>query len=113
MVEFKLVLVKFHNVIDAYTSNNNPYSYSAEYYKFLSNTKVELTMESVRKNKSYTDTCSGQYTIEGNEIKVSCICEDKSIYQTPLKETFIYDKKSNTLTSTILVLCNINGSFSK
>lgn len=74
---------------------------SKEQYAFISNTEAQLIMLSEFNGKSYKDVCLCKCSVEGNKVKVSCNCEDKEIYPEPLKETFIYDKSKNTLTTTI------------
>lgn len=74
---------------------------SKEQYAFISNTEAKLIMLSEFNGKSYKDVCLCKCSVEGNKVKVSCNCEDKEIYPEPLKETFIYDKSKNTLTTTI------------
>lgn len=74
---------------------------NVEQYSFLSETKVRLVMKSVVNGDFFEDVCVCQYTIDGNKINVNCICEDKEIYPNPLKETFIYNRGKNTLSTTI------------
>jgi len=74
---------------------------SKEQYAFISNNEAKLIMLSEFNGKSYKDVCLCKCSVEGNNVKVSCNCEDKEIYPKPLKETFIYDKGKNTLTTTI------------
>mgnify|MGYP000034985008 FL=1 len=72
-----------------------------EAYTFLSNTKVKLVMLSEFNGKIIQDVCFGSVVFELNKIKVSCICDDKEIYPDPLKEAFVFDAASNSLTTTI------------
>ena len=74
---------------------------SKEQYAFISNTEAKLIMLSEFSGQSYKDVCSCKSSVDGNIVKISCNCEDKEIYPEPLKESFIYDKNKNTLTTTI------------
>ncbi len=74
---------------------------SKESYTFLSNAKIKLVMLSEFNGKVMQDVCFGNVVFESNKIKVSCICDDKEIYPDPLKEVFIFDAVSNSLTTTI------------
>jgi hypothetical protein len=74
---------------------------SKESYTFLSNAKIKLVMLSEFNGKYMQDVCFGTVVFESNKIKVSCICDDKEIYPDPLKEVFIFDAVSNSLTTTI------------
>lgn len=74
---------------------------SKEVYTFLSSTKVKLVMLSEFNGKIMQDVCFGTVVFESNKIKVSCICDDKEIYPDPLKEAFVFDAASNSLTTTI------------
>lgn len=103
------VLLSF-NVANAQNSLNligKTFEYTDKYtnaktqYTFLSNNKVKLVMLAESNSKQFKDICFCQSSIEGNRIKTNCICEDKEIFPDPLKETFIYDPKTNTLTTTI------------
>jgi hypothetical protein len=72
-----------------------------ETYTFVSTTKIKLVMQSEFNGKIMQDVCYGSVILESNKIKVSCMCDDKEIYPDPLKEAFIFDATSNTLTTTI------------
>ena len=74
---------------------------SKEAYTFLSSTKIKLVMLSEFNGKIMQDVCFGSVVFELNKIKVSCICDDKEIYPDPLKEAFVFDAASNSLTTTI------------
>lgn len=74
---------------------------SKEQYAFISNTEAKLILLSEFNGQSYKDVCSCKSSVDGNIVKISCNCEDKEIYPEPLKETFIYDKSKNILTTTI------------
>ena len=74
---------------------------SKEQYAFISNAEAKLILLSEFNGQSYKDVCSCKSSVEGNIVKISCNCEDKEIYPEPLKETFIYDKSKNILTTTI------------
>jgi hypothetical protein len=100
----------YFNVANAQNSLNligKTFEYTDKYtnaktqYTFLSNNKVKLVMLTESNSKQFKDICFCQSSIEGNRIKANCICEDKEIFPDPLKETFIYDPKTNTLTTTI------------
>jgi hypothetical protein len=58
-------------------------------------------MQSEFNGKIMQDVCYGSVILESNKIKVSCMCDDKEIYPDPLKEVFIFDAASYTLTTTI------------
>ena len=72
-----------------------------EAYTFLSSTKIKLVMLSEFNGKIMQDVCFGTVVFESNKIKVSCICDDKEIYPDPLKEVFIFNAATNSLTTTI------------
>ena len=74
---------------------------SREQYAFISNTEAKLILLSEFNGQSYKDVCLCKITVDGNSVKTSCTCEDKEIYPEPLKETFLYDKSKNILTTTI------------
>ena len=74
---------------------------SKEAYTFLSSTKIKLVMLSEFNGKIMQDVCFGTVVFESNKIKVSCICDDKEIYPDPLKEVFIFNAATNSLTTTI------------
>ena len=80
-----------------FNSENN----SSEQFLFISNKEAKLMMISEINDKFYNDLCLCKCSIEGNRIKIICNCEDKEIYSEPLKETLIYEKVKNTLTTTI------------
>ncbi len=79
----------------------DPYTNGVEKYVFISNTESKLIMLSSFGGQSYRDVCICKYTLEGNKVKVNCICEDKEVFPNPLREAFIYDFKNKTLTTTI------------
>jgi hypothetical protein len=67
---------------------------------FKSNTTASYVMVSTIGGKTYRDECSCKATISGNKISINCICDDKEIYPDPIKDSFVYDPQSQTLTST-------------
>ena len=78
-----------------------PDNISTEEIYFTSKNQVIYIITSVIKGKTYIDKCSGKATLTGNKISINCICEDKELYPDPITDTFIYDSKSQTLTSTV------------
>jgi hypothetical protein len=67
---------------------------------FKSNTTASYVMVSTIGGKTYRDECSCKATVSGNKISINCICDDKEIYPDPIKDSFVYDSQSQTLTST-------------
>jgi hypothetical protein len=67
---------------------------------FKSNTTASYVIVSTIGGKTYRDECSCKATISGNKISINCICDDKEIYPDPIKDSFVYDPQSQTLTST-------------
>jgi hypothetical protein len=68
---------------------------------FTSKNQVIYIITNVINGKTYIDKCPGKATISGTKITVNCSCEDQEIYPDPILESFTYDSKSKTLTSTI------------
>jgi hypothetical protein len=74
-------------------------SSSTELY-FNSKDQVTYLITNVIKGKTYIDKCIGKATISDNKISINCTCDDKELYPDPISDSFIYDSKSQTLTST-------------
>jgi hypothetical protein len=68
---------------------------------FISNSEVVYVITNVFNGKTYVDECPGKTTFINNKLTINCICKDKEIYPDPIKDSFIYNPKSQTLTSTI------------
>lgn len=68
--------------------------------KFISNTQVVYVITNVINGKTYIDECHGKSTFLNNKITINCMCNDKEIYPDPIKDSFIYNSKLQTLTST-------------
>ncbi len=102
-----LLTYNFSHAQDSFILTGKTFEYinnesnTKEQYAFTSNTEAKLTMLSDFNGQSYKDVCLCKFALEGDKVKISCNCEDKEIYPEPLKETFIYDKSKNTLTTTI------------
>ena len=69
--------------------------------KFISNTQVVLIITNDINGKIYIDECPGKSTFINNKVTINCVCNDKELYPDPEKDSFIYNPKSQTLTSTI------------
>jgi hypothetical protein len=68
--------------------------------KFISKGYVLYLITNVINGKTYIDECPGKYTFVKNKLMINCLCNDKELYPEPIKESFIYDSKSQILTST-------------
>lgn len=68
---------------------------------FISNSEVVYVITNVFNGKTFVDECPGKTTFINNKVTINCICKDKEIYPDPIKDSFIYNPKSQTLTSTI------------
>ena len=73
---------------------------STEELFFTSKNQVTYIITSVINGNTYIDKCPGKATLSGNKISILCNCTDKEIYPDPIKDSFVYDSKNKTLTST-------------
>lgn len=67
---------------------------------FTSKNQVTYIITNIINGKTYIDKCKGKATLNGNKISINCICDDKEIYPDPIIDSFNFDSKTNTLTST-------------
>jgi hypothetical protein len=74
----------------------------SEKIHFLSNSKATyiITTKSIYNSSTYIDKCPCSITIKADKISIKCECEDKEIYEKPIEDSFIYDKKNKILKST-------------
>ena len=70
--------------------------------RFTSNTQATYIMSGtlMMSGKTFRDECPCKCNISGNKVKITCNCPDKEIYPEPIVESYIYDAKAKTLTST-------------
>ena len=75
---------------------------SDTYLKFVSSTKATYIMTGTLpiSHQSYRDECPCTVTITGSKVSIRCICSDKEVYPDPIEDSFTYDSKTQTLTST-------------
>jgi hypothetical protein len=74
---------------------------STTHLYFKSNTESVYVMTNVlMSGKTYIDECPCKTTVKGNNIEISCVCDDKEIYPDPINDSFIYDVATNSLKST-------------
>lgn len=82
-------------------SYTDPRTLGVEKYSFLSNSKATLLMISSYNGQTFRDVGNCQSSVEGNRVKINCICEDRDTFPDPLKEIFIYDAKTGNLSTTV------------
>jgi hypothetical protein len=74
---------------------------SSTFLYFKSNTEAVYIMTgSLMSGKTFRDECSCKATIQGNKISINCICDDREIYPDPIKDSFVYDPNTKSLSST-------------
>jgi hypothetical protein len=74
---------------------------STTHLYFKSNTESVFVMTNVlMSGKTYIDECPCKTTVKGNNIEISCVCEDKELYPDPITDSFVYDSATNSLKST-------------
>jgi hypothetical protein len=74
---------------------------SKESFIFSDSKKLKWIGQTEFAGKYYEDICFGNYTIEGNKIKIVYSCDDKEVYPDPQRETFVFSATTNALISTI------------
>ena len=79
-------------------SHNTPGSTAV--LTFKSNTQINYIITSNVGGKTYVDDCPGKASINGNSVAIECNCTDKEIYPDPIKDSYTYDSKTQSLTST-------------
>lgn len=81
-----------------YQKDNSSYAI----LEFSTNKQVSYVMGGMlpMSGKSYKDACTGTYSVSGNKITIKCTCSDKDLFPDPIEDSFQYDSKTKTLTST-------------
>ena len=100
IISFNAIAQKSNNLIGKTFQQIENISNSTTEIKFISNTQVVYVITNVINGKTYIDECPGKSTFINNKLTINCNCSDKEIYLDPIKDSFVYDSKSNTLTST-------------
>jgi hypothetical protein len=73
------------------------------FIKFISNTKAVYIIAGQLSisGRTFRDECPCSVVLSGNNISIDCSCLDKEVYPDPIRDKFVYDIKTNTLTSKI------------
>jgi hypothetical protein len=100
IISCNAIAQKSNNLIGKTFQQIENISNSTTEIKFISNTQVVYVITNVINGKTYIDECPGKSTFINNKLTINCNCSDKEIYPDPIKDSFVYDSKSNTLTST-------------
>jgi hypothetical protein len=81
--------------------------------KFISNTKAVYVIAGKLSisGRTFKDECPCSVQVNGNNISIDCSCYDKEIYPDPIRDKFVYDIKTNSLTSKVYK--NRNGTYFK
>jgi hypothetical protein len=100
IISCNAIAQKSNNLIGKTFQQIENISNSTTEIKLISNTQVVYVITNVINGKTYIDECPGKSTFINNKLTINCNCSDKEIYPDPIKDSFLYDSKSNTLTST-------------
>ncbi len=100
IISCNAIAQKSNNLVGKTFQQIENISNSTTEIKFISNTQVVYVITNVINGKTYIDECPGKSTFINNKLTINCNCSDKEIYPDPIKDSFVYDSKSNTLTST-------------